>query len=111
MNIWSCNKHKSIKLLLFKVVKQFGDEHVCIESRDNKDYFSVALIKPDQPEVSAYIYTYGQTRDEYGLHIEYPWFGEDGLNDTLYAYDGLNINQVINTLATHFEIEGYGVAV
>ena len=111
MNIWSMSKHKSIKLLLFKLLSQLGKEDFCIEDEDNKDYFSFSLIKPEQPEIRAYVYTYGQMKDMYGIHLEYPWFIEYEFNDSVQVYEDLSAAQIINTLVTHFDVSSLEMAV
>ena len=111
MNIWSLFKHRSIKLMLFKAQHQLGLKNICIEDEDNIDFFSIALIKQNQPEVRAYVYTYGQAQEMYGIHLEYPWFIENEFNDVIQVYEDLSLNQIVNTLATHFEVASYEMAV
>lgn len=111
MNIWSIQKHKNIKLLLLKMQKHLDHKNICIEDEDNHDHFSIALVKPDQPDVRAYVYTFGQLRDLYGIHLEYPWFSENQFNDSIQVYENLSQNQIINTLITHFEVADYEMAI
>lgn len=111
MNIWSLSKHKNIKLLLFKVDKCLGKENICIEMLEPDDYMSIGFIKPNQVEIKAYVYTYGQIKDHYGIHLEYPWSVESEYNDTIMVYEDLNLEQIINTLAIHFEVSRFDMAV
>lgn len=111
MNIWSLFKHRSIKLMLFKAQQQLSLTNISIEDEDNIDFFSIALIKQNQPEVRAYVYTYGQAQEMYGIHLEYPWFIENEFNDVIQVYEDLTLNQIVNTLATHFEVANYEMAV
>lgn len=111
MNIWSLPKHNNIKLLLFKVYKCLGMENICIETLEPDDYMSIGFIKPSQAEIKAYVYTYGQIKDHYGIHLEYPWFIESEYNDTIMVYEDLSLEQIINTLATHFEVSRLEMAV
>lgn len=111
MNVWTLYKHKSIKIVMIRLQSQLGLEHFRVQDEDNRDFFSIALINPKQPEIRAYVYTYGQRREQYGLHLEFPLFAENDLSDSFQVYDGLSINQVIDTLATHFDVASYEVAV
>lgn len=111
MNIWSLFKHNSIKLLLLKLQTHLQDKSICIEDVDDKDYFSLTLVKPDQPGIRAYIYTYGQARDLYGIHLEYPIFNENDFNNTIQIYEDLSMNQIINTIIEHFDVAAYEMAV
>jgi len=112
MNIWSLDKDRKIKFLLFKAQKQLGKESFHIESEDNndKDLYSIRLIKADQNDVRAFIYTYGQLNDLYGIHLEYPRFHENEFSEPGQLYEDLTLQQIINTLATHFEVTKLDIA-
>ena len=111
MNIWALYKDRRIKLLLLKIQKQLGYKEFFIDDEDNRDYLSIGLVKASQTEVRAYIYIHGQSTDLYGVHLEYPWFIENEFNDTILVYEDLTSDEIINTLATHFEVSPYQEAV
>lgn len=111
MNIWSINKHKYIKLLLFHLEFHLGHNSFYIDPRDDKDYNSVMLFKSDKQEVRAYIYLHGQTQDKYGIHLEYPVYMENNLRDSIRLYDDLSRQQIVDTLSAHFEAANHEVAV
>lgn len=104
MNIWSLVKHDNIKLLLINMQMQLGKASFDLFDENDKNFFSIVLKKPDQPDVSAYIYTYKQAKELYGLHLEYPRLLENGYNENFVIYDELSLQQIIDTLATHFEV-------
>lgn len=110
MNIWSLNKDNTIKLLLFKLQQQLGTRSFSLPEFDDTDPLSVELIKPEQPNVRAYVYTHGQPRDRFGVHLEYPWYVENEFNDAVLVYEDLSISQLINTLATHFDVARFEMA-
>jgi hypothetical protein len=120
MNIWTLNKHKNIKVLLIKMQMHMGRENICLadagtginseSSEETHDYLSVVLVHPNQPEVRAYISAYKDTDDLYDIHLEYPWFIENKKVNDLLVYDELNAQQIINTLATHFNVSGFRMA-
>jgi len=121
MNIWTLNKHKNIKILLIKMQMQMGIEnfrladngiyHNSESSEAMQDYLSVVLVHPDQPEVRAYIRTYKDADDLYDIHLEYPWFIENEKVNDLLVYDELNGQQILNTLATHFNVTSLSMAI
>jgi len=111
MNIWSLDKHKSLKLLLLKLDNQLGFKKIRFARDEDDDFLTVMLVKPDQPDVRAYIYTYGQLDNFYGIHLEYPWFIENEFNDSILVYENLSMQQVINSMATHFEVASYEMVV
>lgn len=111
MNIWSLSKHKNIKLLLLKLDKQLGFKNFHLVRDEDDDFFTVMLVKPGQPDIRAYIYTYGQADNFYGIHLEYPWFIENEFNDSILVYENLSMQQVTNSMATHFEVASYEMVV
>lgn len=107
MNIWILNKHKHIKLLLLNLQKHLGNDHFQMVNSEYDDFFAIELVKPDQPEVRAYIYIYGQQHHYYGIHLEYPWLDENSIDDVLQDYEDLSIKKIITILASHFEVPTY----
>lgn len=111
MNIWSLHKHRNIKLLLLTLQHQLTFNSFCIEYSENNDFESVFLFKKNQPLLRAYIFTYGQDPDKYGIHLEYPQFEETSFSNAIQAYEGYSLDQVVDTLVMHFEINDYELAV
>lgn len=111
MNVWSLDKHKSLRLLLLKLDKQLGFKKISFARDEDDDYQTVMLVKPDQPDVRAYIYTYGQPDKYYGIHLEFPWFIENEFNDSILVFESLTLKQVINSIATHFDVASYEMVV
>lgn len=111
MNIWSLDKHKNLKLLLLMLDKQIGSKefHFCRD--ENDDFMTVMLVKPAQSDIRAYVYTYGQVENLYGIHLEYPWFIENGFNDSILVFENLTLQQVINSIATHFDVASYEMVI
>lgn len=83
---------------------EFGLEHFCIDAEVDNDFYAIALEKSGSSELRAYIYIYGQSGDNYGIHLEYPRFIEQSYSDSMLIYEELSIQTVINTIATHFEL-------
>jgi len=111
MNVWSLDKHKSLKLLLLRLDKQIGFKKISFARDEDDDYQTVMLVKPDQPDIRAYIYTHGQAENIYGIHLEYPWFIENEFNDSILVYENLTMQQVINSMVTHFDVASYEMVV
>ncbi len=110
MNFWSLSKHKNIKLLMFKLQQHLGSQHYMLDHENNKDFCSITLVKPDQQEVSAYVYTHGQPRGLFGIHLEYSWFAENELTDPVLVYENLSMKQIVAVLASHFDAACYDMA-
>jgi hypothetical protein len=110
MNFWSLCKHKSIKLLMFKLQQHLGSQHYRIDEQGNNDSASITLFKPDQEEVRAYVYTHGQPERLYGIHLEYSWFAENEYQDPVLIYENLTMMQIVTILASHFDATCYDMA-
>jgi hypothetical protein len=111
INIWALSKHKTIKLLLFQLQEQLAQGNFSVEDTGCKEYYEVSLVKPDQPEVRAYVYIYGQLKDLYGIHLEYPFNSENEYSNSSPFYEDLTLQQVIKILASHFDVQGYEMAI
>ena len=111
MNIWSLIKHRRIKLLLIIMQNQLGHDNFLVEDDEDQDYLAIELMKPGQPDVRAYIYTYGQSRNQYGIHLEYPWYRENEFHNEVLVYEGLSLQQVVNILSTHFDASSFEMAI
>lgn len=111
MNIWSLYKHRRIKLLLFTLQHQLGHDNFNVEDDDETDYLSIELTSPGQPDIRAYIYIHGRSKFLYGIHLEYPWYSENVFSNEVLVYEGLSMQQVINILSTHFEVDGFEMAI
>lgn len=111
INIWVLPKHKKIKLLLFQLQEQLAQRNFSLENAGGNEYYEVSLVKPGQPELRAYVYIYGQLKDLYGVHLEYPFNSENGYSNSSPFYEDLTLKQVIKILASHFDVQGYEMAI
>ena len=111
MNIWSLDKHKTIKLLLFKLQKQLGQDGFCITGEEGKDFYAITLAKPDNYDVSAYVYIYGQLKELYGIHLEYPYNSDNEYNNPIPFHEDLSLAQITKIVASHFDVSTYEMAI
>lgn len=102
MNIWSLKKDPSIQRVLLLLVEQLGPDAFVINKETQTDFCSVIIHHPKDKGISAFLYTYGQDDDRYGVHLEYP---PTSLNTNLYdAMENLTIKSLTEALAVHLEI-------
>lgn len=52
---------------------------------------------------TAYIYTYGQAEQHYGLHLEYPYNTESNISELEDMYEDLGYNALLEILKVHFQ--------
>ena len=71
-NLWALAKERALRLALLQLREHLGHAAFGISRRRCEHPGAVVLCKPDQPDVIAYLYTFGQTEGRFGLHLEYP---------------------------------------
>jgi hypothetical protein len=103
-NIWSMDKDISIKHLLLMLVEYFGDDAFAIDSERQNHPQSICLFKPDCREIQAYLYTYGQSEEHYGVHLEFPAIANNQRFDNTEIYEDTSLDNLIAILAVHFDI-------
>lgn len=111
MNIWALDKDESIKLLLLLLSQQLGNESFVIDDRQDLDPRAVRILKSDKKGISAYLYTYGQDADTYGVHLELPVHGERNRSNDIEVYEGISIERLIDMLCVHFDLVPNAVGV
>lgn len=96
MNIWSLNKHRSIRHILLTLANQLGENAFIIDATGSADGHTVYLIHPQEPEMRIWLHTLGQSQNRYGLHLEYP--------NSMESYDNLTPQEVVSIAAGHFDV-------
>jgi hypothetical protein len=106
-NIWALEKDISIKCLLLLLTDTFGAETFDVIAPDEGHAQSIRLIRPDEQNMHAYIYTYGQKPECYGIHLEYPSSVDSLRFDTTEIIEELSYERLVAILAVHFNIASY----
>lgn len=104
MNIWALDKDESIKLLLLLLSQQLGASNFVIDDRQDLDPRAVRLLKADKKGISAYLYTYGQDSDTYGVHLELPVHRERNRSNDIEIFEGISIERLVDILCVHFDL-------
>lgn len=103
-NIWALDKDISIKHLMLMLVEYFGHDAFAIEVERHGHPQSISLYKPDCREIQAYLYTYGQADEHYGVHLEFPAFANDQRFDNTEIHEDTSLDNLMEILAVHFDI-------
>ena len=103
MNIWSLKKDQSIKLLLILLTTEISLDHFNISLTDTLHKKSIRFNDTQVDGLSAYIFCYGQSQSQYGVHLEYPE------ESTFYikqadVFENLSLKQLVDILTIHFNI-------
>jgi hypothetical protein len=102
MNIWALDKDNSIKHLLLLLEQDAGDDAFILCDAEQLHPKSIRLGTHESP-ATAYLYTYGQSPDQYGLHLEYPYNKELNSSEQEEMYEDLSYDAVLEILTVHFD--------
>lgn len=106
VNIWSLPKDDSIKHLLLMLVTDSPNIASCMSAdRISDNPKDVLLRDPANPELRAYVYTYGQKRDSYGVHLEYPSAIDVNYVDTLAVHENISYRHLLSLVTQHLNVE------
>jgi len=101
VNIWALDKDNTIKHLLLMLSHELGTHAFYLIDTETLHHKSVR-IGSSHSEGSAYIYTYAQAEERYGVHLEYPFHTELNLSDQEEMYDDLDYKSLLEMLKVHF---------
>ena len=92
MNVWAINKDMPLKLLLLELVHRYGENILALNTRE-QHYQAIDLCLLNDPALSAYIYTFGQSTGLYGIDLRYPISAHNivGENENLSLYKTIEV--------------------
>ncbi len=105
MNIWSLAKDVYLKHLLLELAERFGIDSFVPSERWREDFQAVGIDTPNEPGLSAYVFTYGQEPGKYGLHLEYPRHPDSAPENVANQKEGISLNDLVDILRQHLELE------
>jgi len=97
MNVWAIDKDIPLKLLLLELVHRYGELTFALNTRE-RHHKAIELSLLNHPELSAYVYTFGQTSGHYGIDLKYPIPAHNSVGE----HENLTLDQIIETLSIHF---------
>lgn len=103
LNLWALPKDKALRAALLKLDQRFGTRCFTLSDRRCDHPGAVVLCKPEEPEVLAYIYTFGQETGCFGLQLDYPRF-PDTPAPTPAVHENLSFDRLTDLLRTHFDV-------
>jgi hypothetical protein len=102
MNIWALDKDNTIKHLLLLLTQEFGADAITLPDADSLHHKAVRIASRNTP-ATAYLYSYGQADERYGLHLEYPYNAESNISELEDMYEDLSYESLLEILKVHFE--------
>lgn len=96
MNVWAINKDIPLKLLLLELVHRYGENTLALNNQE-QHFQAIDLCTVNAPDVSAYIYTFGQSSGRYGIDLKYPIPD----HNIIGKHENLTLDQIIEILVMH----------
>lgn len=102
INLWALDKDSTIKHLLLLLRQDMGPDSFEVLDVNQLNYQSIRLGAKHTP-ATVYLYTYGQRKERYGLHLEYPRFEESNVSELEEIYEDLNYDKLLEILNLHLQ--------
>ena len=103
MNIWAIDKDISIKLLLILLDEKLNLDQFSIHQTDDLDSKAIRFSDPQVEDLCAYIYSYGQVQDPYGVQLEFPRH-ESTQFYTTETFEEVTLTRLVDVLTVHFNL-------
>lgn len=105
MNIWALSKDVYLKHLLLVLVEKFGAEAFTLSPYWRDNFHALGLCRPDNPELLAHVFTYGQVAGKFGVHLEFPESPEGDSSGVAKEKEDISLSDLVEILAVHLELE------
>lgn len=104
MNIWALPKELPIRLALLELERSHDLGSLSLDCTREINRQAVSLCDRQTPRLGAYLFTYGQSPERYGLELMYPT-ETAGSPPPYDALEELPLRRVIELLSMHFELD------
>jgi hypothetical protein len=96
MNVWAIKKDMPLKLLLLELVHRYGENTLALNTKEQHQQ-AIDLCLLNDPSLSAYIYTFGQTKGRYGIDLKYPISEHNIVGEN----ENQTLAQIMEIISTH----------
>jgi hypothetical protein len=96
LNVWAMQKDMSLKVLLIEWQHRYGAESLRLNLCE-QNFQAVEIIALEHPKLSAYIYTFAQLPQHYGIDLKYPI----AMHNIIGENENQNLEQIIAILQSH----------
>jgi len=104
-NLWGLAKAPEIKSLLITLQHETSPGVFALLDEESLSDQAVRIVSPaTQHELSAYIYSYAQREEHYGLDLEFPYLIETRADDQTIRMNDLTAQEVIEKVIDHLEL-------
>jgi hypothetical protein len=96
MNVWAIEKDMPLKLLLLELIHRYG-QNTLVLNNEEQHFQAIDISKPEEPNLSAYVFTFGQNTGRFGIDLRYP----DPTANIVGGNEGLTLDQTIEIIGIH----------
>ena len=93
MNIWALKKDIPLKLLLLKLRQRSSNFNWNLKTNE-ENFQAIELFTPNNPDLSTYIYTFGQNLNSYRVNLKYPI----AIHNIVGKNENLSLDQTLNII-------------
>lgn len=97
LNVWAINKDIPLKVLLIEWGHRYGADKFALNLHE-QHFQAIELIAAHNGKLRAYIYTFAQPSERYGIDLKYPLAEHNSLGEN----ENQTLEQIIAILQTHF---------
>ena len=99
MNVWAIDKEVRIKHFLIELVHRYGTNTFSLQEHPDQ-FQAVEVYLNDQPELSAYIYTFAQPAEKYAIDLKFPL----PENNIIGKNENLDLEHLFTLFSIHFDL-------
>lgn len=96
MNVWAIDKALPLKVLLLELVHRYGENAIGLNARE-QHFQAIELCRLDDFNLSAYVFTFGQLAERYGIDLRYPIATHNIVGEN----ENLTLEQTIEIITIH----------
>ena len=102
VNVWSLEKAMDIKEVLILLQTDYEQNQFIIENETPTDNCAIYLRHRELPRFRAYLFTIGQSKERYGVHLEFP--KAESQTNLMESYENLTYKTLSEILAVHLDL-------
>lgn len=99
LNVWAIDKDAPLKVLLIELVHRYGENVILLNNAEQHSQ-AIEIFTPEQPKLRAYIYTFGQQAERYGIDLKYPIAAHNIVGEN----EEQSLEQILSILESHLEL-------
>lgn len=104
-DLWRLQKDPALKSLLLRLQERVGSDAFLLLDEEGLSNQAVRITTKESCRVlAAYIFTYSQKPQHYGLDLEFPYLIETRADDQTIFLENLRQGEVIEHLIQHLEM-------